>query len=67
MNGNTVGSTATYSCISADYMLVGPQTRECTANAGWSEQDSLCSKLKLGSAIVQYIINFMVTTFRAQV
>ncbi len=54
MTGNTVGAMATYSC-NTDFILVGPQKRECTANAGWSEQDSLCSKLKLHSQLAQYI------------
>lgn len=46
LNGNIVGSTANYSC-NENFTLVGPESRECIANAGWSGQDSLCSKFDL--------------------
>ena len=44
MTGSIMGSTATYSCMT-NYTLVGPTTRECRLDVGWSGQDSLCSKL----------------------
>ena len=43
MNGNVVGSTASYSCVT-NYELVGAAIRNCTANSGWSSQDPLCCK-----------------------
>ena len=66
LTGNTVGSMATYTCIT-DFMLVGPQTRECTANAGWSEQDSSCSKLSQLADYIQYIIHYNYYTQGADV
>ena len=41
MTNNTVGSIATYSCF-INYMLVGPQNRNCTADIGWSGEDPQC-------------------------
>ena len=64
LNGNTVGSTATYTCSTPNFMLVGPETRECTANAGWSGQDPSCSKF---SQLAQYYtIHHHCITLRAQ-
>ena len=50
MNGNTVSSTATYTC-NINYALVGSQIRECTADAGWNGEDPLCSKCNQNHSI----------------
>ena len=56
MNNNTVGSIATYSCFT-NYILIGPEERNCTADIGWSGEDPLCCKFA-GNLIIQVHNNF---------
>ena len=41
MTGNTVGSTATYSCLPG-YTLVGTSTRTCQTSGQWSGVAPVC-------------------------
>ena len=51
MTNNTVGSIATYSCFT-NYMLIGSEERNCTADVGWSGVDPQCCKGKFKSQFI---------------
>ena len=42
LNGRSPGDTATYSCVSIDFDLVGTPVRDCGDDGQWSEEAPMC-------------------------
>ena len=42
LSGRSPGDTATYTCVSADFDLVGTPVRECGDDGMWSGEAPMC-------------------------
>lgn len=42
LTGITIGSTATYSCVSDDFTVVGKKTRKCMSTGVWNGVEPRC-------------------------